>query len=83
MVLRSPYNHQLERVFFEFTHLNSICFENFLELFAEKFPDEVHVIQLDNGGLHKALTLNIPEKIILLFQPADSLQVNPIERLWQ
>ncbi|NEP79173.1 MAG: hypothetical protein F6K17_03455 [Okeania sp. SIO3C4] len=45
--------------------------------------NEVHIIQLDNGGLHKALTLNIPENIVLLFQPAYSPQVNPIERLWQ
>ncbi|NES02140.1 MAG: hypothetical protein F6K22_04410 [Okeania sp. SIO2F4] len=41
------------------------------------------MIQLDNGGLHKALNLNIAENVILLFQPALSPQVNPIERLWQ
>ena len=35
------------------------------------------------GGKHKALNLNIPENIILLFQPAYSPQVNPIERLWE
>uniref|UniRef100_UPI00342CD955 transposase n=1 Tax=Okeania sp. SIO2F4 TaxID=2607790 RepID=UPI00342CD955 len=40
-------------------------------------------MQLDNGGLHKALNLNIAENVILLFQPALSPQVNPIERLWQ
>ncbi|GGA32471.1 transposase [Okeania sp. KiyG1] len=45
--------------------------------------NEVHIIQLDNGALHKALTLNIPENIVLLFQPTYSPQVNPIERLWQ
>lgn len=33
--------------------------------------------------MHKALTLNIPENIILLFQPAYTSQVSPIERLWQ
>ena len=38
---------------------------------------------MDNGGLDKALSLNIPENIILLFQPPYSPQVNPIERLWQ
>ena len=55
--------------FWEFTHLNSFCFEIFLDLFSEHYPDELHIIQLDNGALHKALSLNIPENIILLFQP--------------
>ena len=72
-----------ESFFWEFTHLNSVCFEVFLELFSETYPDELHIIQLDNGGLHKALSLNVPENIILLFQPPYSPQVNPIERLWQ
>ncbi|NEQ78091.1 MAG: hypothetical protein F6K23_36920 [Okeania sp. SIO2C9] len=43
--------------------------------------NEFQLIQLDNGGLHKALSLNIPENVILLFQPGYSPQVNPIERL--
>ncbi len=72
-----------ESFFWEFTHLNSVCFEIFLELFSETDPNELHIIQLDNGGLHKALSLNIPENIILLFQPPYSPQVNPIERLWE
>ena len=72
-----------ESFFWEFTHLNSVCFETFLQLFSETYPNELHIIQLDNGGLHRALSLNIPENIILLFQPPYSPQVNPIERLWQ
>lgn len=72
-----------ESFFWEFTHLNSVCFEIFLELFSATYPDDLHLIQLDNGGLHKALSLNIPENIILLFQPPYSPQVNPIERLWE
>lgn len=71
-----------ESFFWEFTHLNSICFEIFLELFSAH-PNELHLIQLDNGGLHRALSLNIAENIILLFQPSYSPQVNLIERLWQ
>ena len=72
-----------ESFFWEFTHLNSTCFDIFWELFSETYPHELHIIQLDNGGLHKALSLNIPENIILLFQPPYSPQVNPLERLWQ
>jgi transposase len=69
--------------FYEFTHLDTICFEKFLELFAQRYPKDLHIIQLDNGGFHNSLNLNIPENVILLFQPAYSPEVNPIERLWQ
>ncbi|HBY80248.1 MAG TPA: IS630 family transposase, partial [Cyanobacteria bacterium UBA11148] len=31
----------------------------------------------------QSLTLSISENIILLFQPAYSSEVNPIERLWE
>jgi transposase len=68
--------------FYEFTHLDTVCFEKFLELFAAAYPNDLHIIQLDNGGFHNSLNLNIPENVILLFQPAYSPEVNPIERLW-
>jgi transposase len=59
-----------------------VCFEKFLELFAAAYPDDLQIIQLDNGGFHNSLNLNIPENVILLFQPAYSPEVNPIEMLW-
>ena len=59
-----------------------MCFKKFLELFAAAYPDDLHIIQLDNGRFHNSLNLNIPENVILLFQPAYSPEVNPIERLW-
>ena len=42
----------------------------------------MHIIQVDNGGFHSSLNLSIPENVVLLFQPAYSPEVNPIERLW-
>jgi putative transposase len=54
----------------------------FLELLVAAYPHNLHIIQLDNGGFHRSLNLNIPESVILLFQPAYSPEVNPIERLW-
>jgi putative transposase len=59
-----------------------VCFEKFLELFATAYPENLQRIQLDKGGFHSSLNLNIPENVILLFQPAYSPEVNPIERLW-
>ena len=41
------------------------------------------MIQLDNGRFHLAKKLQIPENVVLLFQPPYSPDVNPIERVWQ
>ncbi len=69
--------------FFEFSHLDTACFEKFLELFSQAYPDEIHIIQLDNGRAHLGLDLSIPNNIILLFQPPYCPEVNPIERFWK
>ncbi len=72
-----------EHLFEEFTHLNSQCFEIFLELVSEKFGDSILIIQLDNGGFHKKKKLKIPNNIILMFQPSHCPESNPIEQVWQ
>jgi putative transposase len=59
-----------------------VCFEKFLELFASEYPEDLYITQVDNRGFHNYLNLSIPENVILLFQPAYSPEVNPIERLW-
>jgi transposase len=69
--------------FYEFCHLDTVCFEKFLELFSQANPEDIHIIQLDNGGCHQALDLSLPENVILLFQPPHCPEVNPIERLWE
>lgn len=72
-----------EHFFYEFTHLNSQCFQIFLELVSQKYPEDILIIQLDNGGFHKAKKLQIPQNIILMFQPSHSPETNPIEQVWQ
>lgn len=51
--------------------------------FSQAYPQDLHIVQLDNGSFHKAETLQIPDNIILLFQPARSPELNPIERVWE
>ena len=41
------------------------------------------IIQLDNGGFHKAKRLKVPKNIILMFQPSHAPELNPIEQVWQ
>jgi transposase len=72
-----------EHFFYEFTHLNSQCFQIFLELVSEHFADSILIIQLDNGRFHQAKKLKIPDNIILMFQPPHCPESNPIEQIWQ
>ncbi|WP_199309062.1 IS630 family transposase [Nodosilinea sp. FACHB-13] len=67
----------------EFSHLDSLCFETFLTALAQAYPNDLHLIQLDNAPAHRAHALQVPDNIILLFQPPYCPEVNPIERLWQ
>ena len=69
--------------FWEFSHLDSVCFQDFLDRFAEEYPDSLNLIQMDNGSFHKSSTLNWPDNLIPIFQPANSPELNPIERLWE
>lgn len=48
-----------ESFFAEFSHLDGVCFEQYLKWFAQKYPQELHIIQLDNGHLHTGLSLEI------------------------
>jgi transposase len=72
-----------EHFFWEFSHLNTDCFQIFLDLVSQHFNDSVLIIQLDNGAFHKAKRLVVPENIILFFQPSHSPELNPIEQVWQ
>jgi transposase len=72
-----------ESFFYEFSHLDTICFQEFLQQLSQEYPEDLHIIQLDNGGFHLTSWLQIPTNIILLFQPSHSPEVNPIERLWK
>jgi transposase len=69
--------------FWEFSHFNSDCFGLFLEKFSEAYSSEIHIIQLDNAGVHTAKKLVVPENVVLLFQPPYCPELNPIERVWE
>ena len=69
--------------FYEFSHLNTDCFQAFLNLIAQHFADDVLIVQLDNGAFHKAKRLQVPANLVLLFQPPHCPELNPIEQVWQ
>ena len=69
--------------FWQFSHVDTECYQQFLNEFATFHPDSLNIIQVDNGLFHKAKKLQVPENIILLFQPPYSPELNPIERVWE
>ncbi|MGI2909305.1 transposase [Tolypothrix sp. VBCCA 56010] len=77
-------NQQLSNCFFwEFSHLDGTCFQDFLDLFSKAYPDALNLVQMDFCHFHKSLDLKWPDNIIPIFQPANSPELNPIERLWE
>ena len=72
-----------EHFVWQFSHVDTDCFQLFLEQFSLRYADTLNILQVDNGLFHKAKKLRISENVILLFQPPRSPELNPIERLWE
>lgn len=50
-----------EHFIWEFSHLNTTCFNIFLEKFAAAYQEDIHILQLDNGAFHCSQYLQVPE----------------------
>jgi len=72
-----------ESLFLEFPNTDTDCFQCFLGEFSEVFSNSMNIMLIDNAGIHKAKRLIVPENIRLIFLPAYSPELNPIERFWQ
>jgi len=71
-----------ESFFLECSHLNTDCFQAYLQEFSEIYSNDLHSIPLDNARFHSAKRLEVPNNVILWFQPPHSPDCNPIERFW-
>lgn len=72
-----------DSLFYEFSHLDSSCYQHFLEMVSAHWSDSVVIMQMDRGSFHCSQHLDYPENIIPIFQPAHCPELNPIERLWE
>ncbi len=72
-----------ESFFINFSKLNSVTFQAFLNEVSLEYHDALNIIILDNAPAHTAKSIIIPDNIKLVFQPPYSPEVNPIERFWQ
>lgn len=72
-----------ESFFLQFSHVDTECYQRFLDEFSQVYPDSLNILQVDNGRFHTGKNLIVPENVILLFQPPYCPELNPIERLWE
>lgn len=63
--------------------MDSICFQDFLNLFSKASPKVLNLVQMDNASFHKSFDLKWPDNFIPISQPPNSPDLNPIERLWE
>lgn len=68
--------------FYEFSHLDPTCFQQFLELLSLELGDDIALIQVDQATAHTATGIICPSNIFLTFQPSHCPELNPIERFW-
>jgi len=55
----------------------------FLEQVSKDFCSYFIIMQVDQAGWHDSNDLVIPENIRLLYQPAYSPELNPVEHIWE
>ncbi len=53
----------------------------FLRQVSQEFADFFIVMQVDQAGWHRSHEVQVPENIRLIFQPAYSPELNPVEHL--
>jgi putative transposase len=72
-----------EAFWWEFPRLDADCFTVFLQKFSQHYTESLNIILLDQAPAHVAQRVPIPENVILVWLPAYSPELNPVERLWE
>ena len=71
-----------EAFYLEMPALDPDCFTVFLRELARSYAETLNVVVLDSAPAHIARAVEVPENVVLLFLPAYSPELNPVERLW-
>jgi transposase len=65
------------------SHLDTVCFNEYLKQLSEKFKNEKIVLIMDNASFHKSKKLKIPKNIKIEYIPPYSPELNPQERRFE
>ena len=72
-----------EAFWWELPRLDADCFTVFLRQFGQQYAESLNIMLLDQAPAHSAQRVPIPENVILVWLPAYSPELNPVERLWE
>jgi len=67
----------------ELPRLAADCFTLFLEKFGQYYAASLNIVLLDQAPAHVAQRVQWPENVVLMWLPAYSPELNPVERLWE
>ena len=65
------------------SHLDSVCFNEYLKNLSEKFKNDNIVLIMDNASFHKSKQLKVPKNIKIEYLPPYSPELNPQERRFE
>ena len=65
------------------SHLDTVCFNEYLKQLSEKFKKDKIVLIMDNASFHKSKQLKIPKNIKIEYLPPYSPELNPQERRFE
>jgi hypothetical protein len=66
----------------EFPRLEADCFPIFLRPFAQHAAESLNMVLLEQAPAQVAQRVQVPETVVLVWWPADSPALTPVERLW-
>jgi putative transposase len=72
-----------EAFWWELPRLDADCFTVFLRQFGQHYGARLNIVLLDQAPAHVAQRVEVPENVILVWLPAYSPELNPVERLWE
>ena len=72
-----------EKFFLIFEKCNMDSMEIFLEMMAEKWPEDYHILLSDGASWHSSADLAIPQNVEIFIIPSGTPEMNPIEQIWR
>ena len=72
-----------EAFWWEVPRRDADCFTVFLRQFGQHYGASLNIVLLDQAPAHVAQRVEVPENVILVWLPAYSPELNPVERLWE
>ena len=72
-----------EAFWWELPSLDAACFGIFLHKFGQAYAESLNIVLLDQAPAHVAQRVSVPDNVVLMWLPAYSPELNPVERLWE